>query len=183
MMLFSVLLFLACNVCVRGEEDASSMASSFSGMLEGVESEILELAKKTAKPPETFRQNLEAFVTAIDWRERWIQGLLAFHVVLWLLFVAFRRRHNFQCFLFFVVVGLVSASERLNTFCRSRWRQFSTQNYFDEHGVFAAALFSGPLLALGFAMMFHFIFSSANLLVQVKRKELGVDAKKKKKAE
>lgn len=37
-----------------------------------------------------------AFRAAVDWNERWIQGLLAFHVVLWLFFIFARKHFNAQ---------------------------------------------------------------------------------------
>ena len=91
-----------------------------------------------------------AFTAAIDWSERWIQMLLGFEVVLFIIVIVFRNSYEFQSVLFFVICLLVAFSERINTFCAEHWRLFATQNYFDAHGTFAVTLFSGPLLIVGF---------------------------------
>lgn len=147
-------------------------ATSFGDMLEGIETDILDLAKQSAHAPETFRDHLEAFSAAVNWREPWIRGLLFGHAVLWVLFLTTRSRTNTQIALFLFAAALVAVAEPLNTFCRKRWRSFATQNYFDEAGVFAGVLYCAPLLALLLVMMFNFLFQSANLLVDVKRREL-----------
>jgi hypothetical protein len=65
-----------------------------------------------------------------------------------------------------VVVGGVYASERLNAAAGARWRDFATQNYFDERGVFAAVLWCAPLLLLLAAMLIGFLVRAARLLVR-----------------
>mmetsp|Transcript_19839 Transcript_19839/g.62458 ORF Transcript_19839/g.62458 Transcript_19839/m.62458 type:complete len:186 (+) Transcript_19839:1176-1733(+) len=159
-------------------EEVGNETTSFGGMLEGVESEIMDLAKRSGHSPESLRDHLEAFATAINWKEPWIRALLATHATLWVTFVLTRRWHYFQFALFILITALVATAEPLNTYCRDRWRVFATQNYFDEHGVFAAVLYSGPLLALGLVMMFNFIAQSANLLVDVKREQFKEEARK-----
>lgn len=52
-----------------------------------------------------------------------------------------------------VVLGGTRLSEIINTYLRHRWQEFSTQNYFDEHGIFMGVMWSGPLLILGFTML------------------------------
>jgi hypothetical protein len=37
-----------------------------------------------------------AFAAAVDWSERWIQGLLAFHALLWVTVLATRKNMNVQ---------------------------------------------------------------------------------------
>uniref|UniRef100_A0A804Q111 Transmembrane protein 18 n=1 Tax=Zea mays TaxID=4577 RepID=A0A804Q111_MAIZE len=46
--------------------------------------------------------NLRAFIRAVDWTEPWLMCLMAFHVVLLLTAVGFRRNANFQLFLLFL---------------------------------------------------------------------------------
>lgn len=147
---------------------AGSNESSFADMVLGVQKEIMS----TMQGPSTLLENLEAFATAVDWRETWIRGLVGGHVALWLVFGLTRRRHNCQVALFMVIVALVASAERLNTYGREHWEEFATQNYFDERGVFAAVLFCAPLLALSLVMMVNFIIVAANLLIDLKRKQI-----------
>lgn len=70
-----------------------------------------------------------------------------------------------QCFL--VVAGVYFA-ENLNRVLGSNWKRFATQNYFDPHGVFLSALWSGPLLFIAIIILVsqqchpahHFLFLS-----------------------
>lgn len=55
-----------------------------------------------------------------------------------------------QCFL--VVAGVYFA-ENLNRVLGSNWKRFATQNYFDPHGIFLSALWSGPLLFIAIIIL------------------------------
>lgn len=89
-----------------------------------------------------------AFTSAIDWNEDWIRYLLAFHVILLVLTILFRKNVNFQTGIFFLITVLVSMSEYINAYCSEHWREFSSQDYFDKHGVFAGSVFAAPLLGI-----------------------------------
>lgn len=162
----------------EGSENASD-AFSIADIVESVEADVLDFAKKSARAPETVRDHLEAFATAVNWKEPWLRSLLAGHIALWILFVTTRRKPSVQLALFVTVTGLVAVAEPLNTYCRSRWRDFATQNYFDERGVFAGTIYCAPLLALGMVMMFNFLIQAAHLLVQVKRCQITQELKQK----
>ena len=69
-------------------------------------------------------------------------------------------------------MGLASTAEYLNGLAARNWRLFSTQNYFDERGIFASALFSAPLLLTAFVILLMTLKSAAGLLVTAKRAEL-----------
>jgi len=159
--------------------------TAFTGMgemLEGVQGELMQMMRRGAVP-ETFREHLEAFSTAIKWSEWWIRAILGMHVFLWCAFFLFRKWPRVQSVLFFAVVGLVGSAERLNSLGAKHWRSFATQNYFDERGVFAASVFCAPLLALGFLQLFNFLYEASNLLVEVKRNELKEHRRAKKKGQ
>ena len=94
-----------------------------------------------------------AFSHAIDWSETWIKFLIAFHSLLFVLFIMTRKNITMQTVLFFTIVSLVFLAEPLNSVCAANWRLFSKQNYFDEHGVFASTMFAGPLLLIGFCQL------------------------------
>ncbi|CAM9208280.1 unnamed protein product [Phaeothamnion confervicola] len=156
-------------------------------MVNDLQASILEAFRERNGPnagPQGLVENAEAFCHAVDWSERWIQGLLVFHLAMLTLVLTTRRRFNFQVVLFLVICILVRMAERVNTALAARWQQFSRQNYFDEHGIFAAVMWGGPLLLLcGFQMVrsLNFLYMSANLLVEVKseqfRRERAVKVK------
>ncbi|KAJ8602732.1 hypothetical protein CTAYLR_003796 [Chrysophaeum taylorii] len=150
----------------------SNATSSFGEMLEGVQQSIFDLAKN-GPVPETLRENIDAFLTAINWREPLLRGILAMHVLLWTTFVLSRKIFSLQCGLFLVIIALVAAAEPLNTLGRKRWREFASQDYFDRQGVFAASVYCTPLLVLLIIMMINFVHISANLLVDLKKMQLG----------
>lgn len=122
--------------------------------------------------PHTPIFHLAAFAAAVDWHERWIQALLAFHALLWLTTILTRKRFGPQTFVFFLVTALVCSSETLNTYAHLNWRAFSKQDYFDSHGFFISVMFSGPLLLVAMFQMVNFLSTAAYLLVDVKREEL-----------
>ncbi|RID45723.1 hypothetical protein BRARA_I02427 [Brassica rapa] len=99
-------------------------------------------------------ENFIGFFHAIDWKEPWIMGLMAFHALFLLVTLLSRRRLNFHMFLF-----LFSCN-------------FSTQNYFDPHGVFVSVLWSGPLLVIAMIILISTLFSLCYLIVKWKRAEL-----------
>jgi len=94
-----------------------------------------------------------AFASAVDWSETWIRGVLAAELALFLLVLLTRKMFYTQCCIFLLICGLVFASETLNTHLGARWKEFARQNYFDEHGVFMATLYAGPLLCIAFVQL------------------------------
>ncbi|RRT50079.1 hypothetical protein B296_00044128, partial [Ensete ventricosum] len=46
------------------------------------------------------------------------------------------------------VLSGVYFAEWINSFLGKNWKSFSSQNYFDPHGLFISVLWSGPLLVL-----------------------------------
>ena len=147
--------------------------------------------------PKTLWENIDAFGHAVDWSERWIQGLVAFHIGLWVVALATRRRFWPQTTIFFIICALVFAAERLNSYAHMHWQRFAKQDYFDTHGVFTVTMYAAPLLLLAFAQMVrprtrlshashiirahqnppgfgqvNFVLMSSTLLVQAKRAEL-----------
>lgn len=119
-----------------------------------IEDHLTSLVKSSAKAPEDLYEHIQAFSAAISWdKDSWIYYIGIFHATLWLLFIIFRKNVTFQMVLFLIVIVLVGASERINSFASTHWREFSSQNYFDIHGLFIGVLFAGPLLVLGFTQL------------------------------
>ncbi|CAH2035330.1 unnamed protein product, partial [Thlaspi arvense] len=116
--------------------------------------------------------NFLGFFHAIDWKEPWIMGLVAFHALLLLVTLLSRRHLNFHMFLFLLALGGVYFAENLNRLLKKNWRSFSTQDYFDQPGVFVSTLWSGPLLVIAMIILINTLFSLCYLIVKWKRAEL-----------
>ncbi|KAJ1418350.1 Transmembrane protein [Sesbania bispinosa] len=116
--------------------------------------------------------NFMGFFHAIDWKEPWLMGLLAFHVGLLLVAIISRKNTNFQMLLFLLTLAGVYLAERLNSFLGKNWKSFSGQNYFDPSGLFMSVLWSGPLLVIAMIILINTLFSLCYLIVRWKRAEL-----------
>ncbi|CAM9178372.1 unnamed protein product [Discosporangium mesarthrocarpum] len=111
------------------------------------------MAAAQATGPQGFVENVQAFYYAVDWSERWIQGVLGFHAFILVLFILTRNMFRFQVGLFAFILILGRLAEFLNAHLHQRWQQFSRQDYFDEHGVFMAIMWAGPLILVGFMQL------------------------------
>ncbi|KAK7316373.1 hypothetical protein VNO77_35372 [Canavalia gladiata] len=116
--------------------------------------------------------NFMGFFHAIDWKEPWLMGLLAFHIVLLLVVIISRKNTNFQMFLFLLTLVGVYLAESLNRILGKNWKSFSGQNYFDPSGLFMSVLWSGPLLVIAMIILINTLFSLCYLIVRWKRAEL-----------
>jgi hypothetical protein len=110
-------------------------------------------------------------------QEPWIRALCAFHVLMYACAYATTRSDTAQAAVFVTTTGLLYASRHLNRAAGARWAVFSTQNYFDEQGLFAGVVWCAPLILLQTAMVVGFLVRAARLLVRVKRLELGQRAR------
>ena len=134
-------------------EDAST-GTGFNDFMGEIEDSMRNMMKESsAASPKTVMEHWQAFSSAINWTETWLQMLLGFHAIMLLLIIIFRNNEIVQAILFLLMAGLVYFSERINTYCAAHWNEFATQNYFDEHGSFAGLLFSGPFLVLLFLQL------------------------------
>ncbi|KDO83943.1 hypothetical protein CISIN_1g031229mg [Citrus sinensis] len=116
--------------------------------------------------------NFIGFFHAIDWKEPWLMGLMAFHFVLLVVAISSRKNLNFQMYLFLLALAGVYFAENLNRVLGSNWKRFATQNYFDSHGIFLSALWSGPLLFIAIIILVNTLFSLCSLIVRWKKAEL-----------
>ncbi|KAJ7969714.1 Transmembrane protein 18 [Quillaja saponaria] len=117
-------------------------------------------------------ENFIGFFHAIDWKEPWLMGLLAFHILLLLTAILSRKNTNFQMCLFFLALAGVYLAERLNSFLGENWKGFSSQNYFDPNGLFLSVLWSGPLLVIAIIILINTLFSLCYTIVRWKKAEL-----------
>ena len=126
-----------------------------------------------------FYNDVMGFAHAIDWNERWLLGLGAFHALVWVFAIASRRSHDAQMVLLVVILGVVYCAEWINTFAGERWRSFAGQDYFDKRGVFVSVMLSANLLVVALFVLLNALRTASSLLVKVKRKELQANAKAK----
>ncbi|PRW60822.1 Transmembrane 18 [Chlorella sorokiniana] len=128
-------------------------------------------------------EGLRRFIAAVDWSERWIQALLAFHLTLLILVVALRRVPGFHFAVFVGIMPIVYCAERINRLAGQHWRAFAKQNYFDPQGIFTSAVLSAPLLLIMFVLLVNYLITTSVLLVRMKRKELEFKARQRRRAE
>lgn len=125
--------------------------------------------------PQTPREHFDAFRSAITWSEKFIVGLICFHLVVFLLcfFVSRKDKGVAPRVGLLVFIGvLVRSAEWLNSLGNEHWESFATQNYFDNRGVFVGIMLCAPLLLDSLMMLLFFMREAATLLVQVKRNEI-----------
>jgi transmembrane protein 18 len=134
---------------------------------------LLLLLKDTG--PQTFRENWDAFRSAITWTEPFIIGLLCFQLFMFVT-TLYVSRKNFALgprIAVMVVIGLlVRTSEYSNTWASTHWPAFATQDYFDSRGVFMSGMVCGPLLLDSLIMLICFLREAAQLLIQVKTMQI-----------
>ncbi len=129
-------------------EDSNESGDSFGDFVGGLEEQVKQFMKESAKAPATAWEHWEAFSAAVNWSESWIRGLLAFHVFILIAVITTRKSSDAQTVIFIFLGLIVYFSERLNSYCSDHWTEFSTQNYFDKSGVFTGLMLSGPIILI-----------------------------------
>lgn len=65
---------------------------SIDDVLLAAQEHVEQLIKRTNTHKDVeFVDTITAFISAVNWRERWIQSIIAFHIVLTLVIVVFRK--------------------------------------------------------------------------------------------
>ncbi len=123
----------------------------------------------------SFYNNMMGFYHAVDWKEQWIQGILCFHVLYLIVSFLTRKSPTIQFTLLITICIFIYFAETFNSYGSRNWTRFSTQDYFDPNGVFLSVVFSTPLLLIGVCIMLHALYDTSQMLVKVKRLELGID--------
>ncbi|XP_041360949.1 transmembrane protein 18-like [Gigantopelta aegis] len=124
--------------------------------------------------------SLWTFVLSIDWTEKWLQGLLLFHLASFGLTYLIRHNGTLQIAHFTVSLLLVWCAEYINEEAAKYWKLFSNQQYFDSNGLFISVVFSMPILCNCLVIVMMWLFNAGNLMVQVKRVQLVKEAKRQK---
>ena len=156
----------------QGLNASEADSGGFDEFLSSIEESMLNMMKQSSRIPKDMKEQWEAFSSAINWEEKLIRYLLVFHAVLFIFAFLSRKNVNLQCFIFFLICGVVSCSEYLNRWCNLNWKEIASQNYFDEHGVFAGVFFAGPLLLILFFQLINLLMIASLKLIEVKRMEL-----------
>ncbi|KAG1670382.1 hypothetical protein FOA52_000142 [Chlamydomonas sp. UWO 241] len=141
------------------------------GPLEEVFKDLKEKWKEFQEEP-PFSDVVMGFVSAVDWKETWIQALMATQVVVMLLALFTRKSVVLQSVLFFVAAATIYMAERLNALGDAHWEKFSKQAYFDKRGVFFSTLVSGPLILAMLVLLINYLVTCSVMLVKAKRQEL-----------
>lgn len=127
----------------------------------------------------TFSEDFHQFVEAIDWKtDFWIVLIFCVYLFLLMFVILFRQDLTVQCVVFFSSCVIVWTAQYLNVALSQNWELFSSQNYFDESGLFMTVIFSLPIVSIALISLFFMLRGVSLLLVQVKRAELVRNAKK-----
>lgn len=109
------------------------------------------------------------FLHAIHWStDRWIFYLLGSQISLYLLAFLTRKIPNVQIGMLIGVALLIYNTETVNVLGAVYWKRFSSQNYFDENGVFVGIFYAAPLLLLLLLQLINTLYQTAYLLIAVK---------------
>mmetsp|Transcript_36466 Transcript_36466/g.85697 ORF Transcript_36466/g.85697 Transcript_36466/m.85697 type:complete len:209 (-) Transcript_36466:108-734(-) len=155
--------------------DESGTGPGFFGKADGFNE--TDFANSASGQWQQFWNGVQSFVAAVDWNESWIIGLMCFHALSLVLAITTRNNSTFQMILFCFLMGTVYMAEPLNRFLGEHHKSFSTQNYFDKHGVFMSTVWSTPMLLVGCVMLVQSLYNASSLLIKVKRAELIQRAK------
>lgn len=98
----------------------------------------------------SFRDNVVGFYHAVSWsQDLWIWGIFALQAASLYCVIATRKeRPSGQLACFLGVSFMCAGASTLNGLGHKHWNLFSTQNYFDKHGVFISVIYTGPLLLI-----------------------------------
>ena len=132
--------------------------------------DIFSNLKNTSNPFVFEASNVDSlfkFLNTIDWSERWLIGLIVFHLTTTTLILLTSRTSNFQIVLFFILLTLCYASERLNELGSRYWRYFSMEQYFDSDGIFIGVVFSGPIILNSCLLLLLWLYESYLMIINV----------------
>uniref|UniRef100_A0A7S1S490 Transmembrane protein 18 n=1 Tax=Alexandrium catenella TaxID=2925 RepID=A0A7S1S490_ALECA len=123
-----------------------------------------------------FWEDMQAFVHAIDWQnDRWLFGVFSFEALAFVLVIANRRHWERLAVLFMAIGALLFFAERINGIARVHWKEFASQQYFDESGAFFSAILGMPLVVCQFLIVILLLREAATMVIKVKRLELRKD--------
>ena len=122
-----------------------------------------------------FTTDVADFRDAINWEidKEWIGGICAFHVIIFTTIVA-ARDVNIRSVLLFMLLGLTFCCQYINAFLSKddNWKKFSSQNYFQEDGVFILVMFALPCICNALLCLIYLYMEIVNISIQAKRLQI-----------
>mmetsp|Transcript_54543 Transcript_54543/g.97397 ORF Transcript_54543/g.97397 Transcript_54543/m.97397 type:complete len:170 (+) Transcript_54543:84-593(+) len=163
------------------ENAAKHLNDTFEGM-GSVEEALKSALFGEHRYTQSFWEDVQAFAHAVDWwSDLWIFGLFSFEAIILMLILWNRRSWERLAAIFMLNTAILYFAERLNSIARAHWKAFSTQDYFDDQGVFASVLLGLPLLFCQFLIVGFLLREAASGVIAVKRMELRQSIAKKQK--
>jgi len=152
-----------------------------------IEDEVTRVAERAIREsrlaggaPLGILDGIEAFLAAIHWDEPLVLGLAGLQVAFLATAILTRKNNTAQMVLLVLALAGVLSASRLNAYGSTHWREWGvSQNYFDTFGVFVSCMLSLPLIITSFGILLNAVVRASNMLVKVKRKQLGVERKQK----
>jgi hypothetical protein len=141
------------------------------------ESVVAHLMKSSQVARSEGWDNVIGFFHAINWGERWIQGLIVIQLAFFFCVVVCRRREELQIHIAVLLFGLLYSTRWLNQKAAFNWKSFSTQNYFDKNCIFACIIFAGPLVLTAVTHLvccLLYSFSQIKALAELNRNKTGI---------
>jgi hypothetical protein len=129
-----------------------TMADAVTALIEEAMS-ALRLPASSAHGWRAVYENVMGFYHAIDWKEPFIVGLLAFLLSMWALVIVTRRHVEVQMGLLVLVCGIAYFAPTASSFAAPHWRAIARQNYFDRQGIFAMLMVTLPMTLLAFVQL------------------------------
>jgi len=114
------------------------------------------------------------FMKTIPWTESWMICLMLFHLFCFVVIITSKKFVNLQYTLFFALLVGVYFSEQLNEMAAENFKRYSRENFFDSNGLFISTVFSIPVLFNCICLITIWLSSSAQTLIQVKRKQISL---------
>eukprot|EP01120_Amphizonella_sp_Union-15-10_P001944 TRINITY_DN12091_c0_g1_i1.p1 TRINITY_DN12091_c0_g1~~TRINITY_DN12091_c0_g1_i1.p1 ORF type:complete len:174 (-),score=9.79 TRINITY_DN12091_c0_g1_i1:55-522(-) len=131
-------------------------------------------------PDRSFIEEAKEFLSAVEWTEPWLLGLIIFHLS-WFSFILLTRKvPSVQIAAFLATLFFTFMSETLNGFGRRYWSFFSNTNYFDKRGLFISVVYGFPLLIVSLVALVNILIEVCNMMVVVKRAEMRSKLKQQK---
>ena len=125
---------------------------------------------------QSLRALVSDFVNAIDWSERWIQAIIATHIVLLGASIIWRRSMAVQLSIFAVGCSIVFCAQPLNSLGADYWEEFARQPYFDSRGAFFSGVISLPLVLIMTVVIVNIVISTLQEAARLQRRKLAARA-------
>ncbi|CAK9297524.1 unnamed protein product [Gordionus sp. m RMFG-2023] len=121
------------------------------------------------------------FLKSVDWSEKWLQGLICFHLGCLILTYSLCKYHNIQAIYFAILLSIVYFAENINKYGAIYWKNFSNHQYFDSNGVFISLVLSAPILINCLLIICNWLWNASLLLNNIRNNRSKLISKQLKK--